>query len=234
MTHSDFSMGIEFISGGRRWRCTDIGRRIIAAVCLSDHPDDQSWYNGPPYAVAETVFDENDIEGCTRVDDGEGGISGTEESTGHGEILAYLAKRDAEITTDELTDVVALRHHDGSMFLLTNARLERHGEWLLLFGEHHAPGLFHQDDVAHWTSKERSASEEQRDSSWHYQAYRSADGVVQIYEDYFDESGVWRGRTEEAIAPLGESTEELVIDLFYMLSDAVIRPVKGLESGNDS
>jgi hypothetical protein len=22
------------------------------------------WFNGPPYSVAETVFDENDIEGC--------------------------------------------------------------------------------------------------------------------------------------------------------------------------
>ncbi len=27
--------------------------------------NDPSWFNGPPYAVAECVFDEDDIEGCT-------------------------------------------------------------------------------------------------------------------------------------------------------------------------
>ena len=27
-------------------------------------PEDVSWYNGPPYAVAETVFDEYDLGGC--------------------------------------------------------------------------------------------------------------------------------------------------------------------------
>jgi hypothetical protein len=26
--------------------------------------DDPWWLNGPPYAVAESVFDEYDIEGC--------------------------------------------------------------------------------------------------------------------------------------------------------------------------
>ncbi|MHB8535666.1 MAG: hypothetical protein ACYDBW_09500 [Sulfuricaulis sp.] len=32
--------------------------------------DDPSWLNGPPYAVTETVFDEDDIETCypTRVE----------------------------------------------------------------------------------------------------------------------------------------------------------------------
>ena len=27
-------------------------------------PDD-SWYHGPPYAVAESVLDENDLQGCS-------------------------------------------------------------------------------------------------------------------------------------------------------------------------
>jgi hypothetical protein len=72
MIHSDFSIGLEFNSGHRRWRCTDIGTRTIVAVCLSDHPDDPSWYNGPPYAVAETVFDEYDLEGCTTLDEESG------------------------------------------------------------------------------------------------------------------------------------------------------------------
>lgn len=26
--------------------------------------DDQSWFDGPPYAVAEQVFDEFDLDGC--------------------------------------------------------------------------------------------------------------------------------------------------------------------------
>lgn len=72
MKHSDFRIGCEFTTGlssltAKRWRCTDIGTRVIIAVCLNDHPDDPSWYNGPPYAVAESVFDENDIPGCTPV-----------------------------------------------------------------------------------------------------------------------------------------------------------------------
>ena len=46
------------------WRCTDVGTRTIAAVCLADHPDDPSWYNGPPYAVVEHVFDEDDVLAC--------------------------------------------------------------------------------------------------------------------------------------------------------------------------
>lgn len=62
----DFSLGCVFTTGsGKRWRCTDIGTRVIVAVCLDDHPDDPSWYNGPPYAVAEHVFDEYSQEDCT-------------------------------------------------------------------------------------------------------------------------------------------------------------------------
>lgn len=36
----------------------------MAAICLDDHPDDPSWFNGPPYAVAEYVIDEDDLEVC--------------------------------------------------------------------------------------------------------------------------------------------------------------------------
>ena len=71
-------------------------------------------------------------------------------------------------------------------------------------------------------------------STWHYQAYRDADGVVQIYEDYFDESGAWQARTENPIAPMGESLDELVRDLSTMLRDALIRPVKELDAGGGS
>ena len=27
--------------------------------------DDPQWFNGPPYAVAESTFDEYDIQGCS-------------------------------------------------------------------------------------------------------------------------------------------------------------------------
>jgi hypothetical protein len=63
MKHSDFKIGKEFMTAAGRWRCTDVGTRTIAAIKL-DMDHDPSWYNGPPYALAESIFDENDIEGC--------------------------------------------------------------------------------------------------------------------------------------------------------------------------
>jgi len=64
MRHGEFQIGGIFWCGGQRWRCTDVGTRVITAIQL-DHEDDQSWYDGPPYAVAEVVFDEYDLEGCS-------------------------------------------------------------------------------------------------------------------------------------------------------------------------
>ena len=63
MKHSDFEIGVEFFTATGKWRCTDLGSRTVIAIRL-DHPEDVSWYNGPPYAVAETVFDEYDLGGC--------------------------------------------------------------------------------------------------------------------------------------------------------------------------
>lgn len=68
MRREDFQIGSVFVCGDDRWRCTDVGTRIIVAIRL-DHEDDPSWYNGPPYAVAESVFDEYDQEGCNEVDE---------------------------------------------------------------------------------------------------------------------------------------------------------------------
>lgn len=80
MRHDEFSIGVEFWCGGRRWRCTDVGRRVIVAMCLEPHEvvtsmangrtsrtmtDDASWFAGPPHAVPEHVFDEYDIDGCS-------------------------------------------------------------------------------------------------------------------------------------------------------------------------
>jgi len=50
----------EFTTETGRWRITDVGTRVIIAIKLDK--DDESWYNGPPYAVVETVFDEYNQE----------------------------------------------------------------------------------------------------------------------------------------------------------------------------
>jgi hypothetical protein len=70
MKHGEFRIGTEFECGDKAWRCTDVGSRVIVAVCLSAHPDDMSWYNGPPYAVAEFVFDEDSMNGCEQKSEG--------------------------------------------------------------------------------------------------------------------------------------------------------------------
>ena len=60
MKHSEFKIGNEFYIETVRWRVTDIGTRTIIVIKLDK--DDISWYNGPPYAVLETVFDEYDMD----------------------------------------------------------------------------------------------------------------------------------------------------------------------------
>lgn len=63
MKHEDFELGMEFSCGPGRWRVTDIGMRTVIAIKLSDlAPPD--WYEGPPYSVAEMVFDEDDFAAC--------------------------------------------------------------------------------------------------------------------------------------------------------------------------
>jgi hypothetical protein len=71
MKRSDFHIGCEFLTTSGRWRCTDVGKRTVAAIRLN-HDDDPSWYNGPPYAVIETVFDEYDFEDCEPATTAEG------------------------------------------------------------------------------------------------------------------------------------------------------------------
>lgn len=82
MQHGDFQIGREFWCGGQRWRCTDIGTRAIVAIRIDhvevsgpapelrrtltrDEAEAEGWFRGPPYAVAEHVFDEDSIEGCS-------------------------------------------------------------------------------------------------------------------------------------------------------------------------
>jgi len=86
MEHSDFQIGTEFKTETGRWRCTDVGTRTIVAIkvdpvetaTLQDghearrllnqqEAEIEGWFNGPPYALAEHVFDEDDIIGCEPV-----------------------------------------------------------------------------------------------------------------------------------------------------------------------
>jgi hypothetical protein len=85
MRHDEFQIGMEFRAGEGIWRVTDLGARTVIAIRLdrvevgNNDPDSRhtldradaerdGWFNGPPYAVAEAVFDEYDIEDCEPVE----------------------------------------------------------------------------------------------------------------------------------------------------------------------
>lgn len=63
MEHADFRIGMEFLTAKGRWRVTDIGTRTVIAIKL-----DPLNYNGPPYSIVESVFDEYDFGGCAPVE----------------------------------------------------------------------------------------------------------------------------------------------------------------------
>jgi hypothetical protein len=82
MNHADFTLGGTFWCSGRMWRCTDIGARTIIAIRVDSvevgsnvpelrrtlsqsEAEAEGWFDGPPYAVLESVFDEDDLEGCS-------------------------------------------------------------------------------------------------------------------------------------------------------------------------
>ena len=83
MKHSDFQIGTEFFTETGRWHCTDVGTRVITAISLEPRQivrvqggahgnqaeerfvsNDPLDLVGPPYMVAEFVFDEYDLDGC--------------------------------------------------------------------------------------------------------------------------------------------------------------------------
>lgn len=63
MKKEDFVTGKEFYTVKGKWRCTDIGSRVIVAIQLNQ--EDSGNYAGPPYSIPEHVFDEYDMEGCS-------------------------------------------------------------------------------------------------------------------------------------------------------------------------
>jgi hypothetical protein len=83
MRREEFAIGRPFRCGGKLWRCTDVGTRVVVAIrldklrvastggnrTLAHHEAEaEGWFRGPPYAVAETVFDEHGQEACEPVD----------------------------------------------------------------------------------------------------------------------------------------------------------------------
>ncbi|MBZ3693262.1 AbiU2 domain-containing protein [Phyllobacterium calauticae] len=86
MKISDFSIGTEFTVWGKTYRCTDVGSRVVIAIRIDEmtmaakqgdtishqilsrtEAEQQGWFDGPPYAVAEHVIDEDDLEACEMV-----------------------------------------------------------------------------------------------------------------------------------------------------------------------
>lgn len=68
------ALGSEFRTEAGRFRVTDLGTRTIVAIRVDrvelndgkvldgDAAEALGWFNGPSYAVAEQVFDEDDYE----------------------------------------------------------------------------------------------------------------------------------------------------------------------------
>ena len=89
MKLSEFRIGSEFVCGGR-WRCTDIGTRVVVAIRVDqatitrkspdepaslrvisgDEAEEMGWFEGPSYNVVERVFDEDEQNSCERIEPG--------------------------------------------------------------------------------------------------------------------------------------------------------------------
>jgi hypothetical protein len=63
LAHGDFTIGMEFATAAGKWRVTDVGTRTIVAIKVDPQGERDGWLDGPPYAVAEVVFDEDDLMG---------------------------------------------------------------------------------------------------------------------------------------------------------------------------
>ena len=63
MKHTEFRIGLEFYTATGAWRCTDVGTRVVTALQLGQ--PDSKVYEGPPYAVAEFVLDEDNQDAAS-------------------------------------------------------------------------------------------------------------------------------------------------------------------------
>lgn len=94
MNHDEFKIGLEFYMSTRRYRVTDVGTRVVAAICVSgphevvrsrtlpdgtcetksvfytrQEAEARGNFNGPTYGVVEYLIDEDDQSGCIRIID---------------------------------------------------------------------------------------------------------------------------------------------------------------------
>ena len=56
MKKTDFHIGLEFYTASGKWRCTDVGTRVIVAVKLDPE--------NPDLIYDEIIFNEFDFDGC--------------------------------------------------------------------------------------------------------------------------------------------------------------------------
>lgn len=87
MILSDFKVGGEFRHDNKIWKCTDVGSRVVVAICTSEvwqtrtqantfkkeevkvvNPS-PAWFKGPPYSAKEVVFAEHLLSECTSTAD---------------------------------------------------------------------------------------------------------------------------------------------------------------------
>lgn len=79
MKLAEFQIGQEFTMSDHRWRCTDIGSRVVVAIRLSgpheiggskpriltrEEAEAIGMFNGPTYIVHETAIDEDSMKAC--------------------------------------------------------------------------------------------------------------------------------------------------------------------------
>jgi len=86
MKKEEFSIGMTFKHVGKTYRCTDVGSRVVVAICISEvwqtrtiantgkkeqvrvQNPGAEWFAGPPYSVTERVFDESSMVACLQSD----------------------------------------------------------------------------------------------------------------------------------------------------------------------
>ena len=73
MRHEEFRIGMECWCGGRQWRCTDVGTRVVVGVCLDPYEVVTGTHEVGTSAttVLEEIFDEHSIDGCRVSPDGD-------------------------------------------------------------------------------------------------------------------------------------------------------------------
>lgn len=75
--------------------------------------------------------------------------------------------------------------------------------------------------------------------TWHYAIGKNTEGeedlycIIEVYDDHDSEGMIRRGWTNDAIAPQGDTTKELLEDLNNMINDASKYPVVDMETGKD-